>query len=371
MPTLSRMVPPHACHWLLDCLVATTTTSRAQLQERAELYESASSAKKARKLVKLLIEVEKGLNSAEAAEIASQSDPVLAAKYMKDAGLRFLPRPPPPPSVVAKPSPSEDKDGAPPTPAGGDNGDNKGDGGTPTQKKAAKAATPRSREEKPPSSSSRNPGSGRTERAAGKTAAKRRRSSSSSSSDAGRRGASTQSSSSGGGGQKRKRKTKKRGGNEGVVEAAAATEKPLEAFVVTAAGCEVRCLLMLDEQEGEGREGGRLVVAVGDALTGEALLESLIEEPAVVQLASHGLMREVAYVNRVAFQVSCRLRALVLGCVYFFSVVHIRVCLGVVCGLCAHCLRGSTECGARANACCDPGLKSRRSLEPSSLVTTQ
>ena len=80
-------------------------------------------------------------------------------------------------------------------------------------------------------------------------------------------------------------------------EADAVMGKPLEAFVVRVAGCKVRCLLMVDERE------ERLVVAVGDDLTGEALLASLFEEPAVVQLASHGLMRETAYVNWAAFQV--------------------------------------------------------------------
>ncbi|CAN0087892.1 unnamed protein product, partial [Hapterophycus canaliculatus] len=268
-----------------------------QLQEQAELYESASSAKKARRLVKLLIEVEKGLNSAEAAEIASQSDPARAARYMEDAGLRFLPEPPPPPPPPAQPSSSEGEDSPPSSRAGAENGGS-GDSSPPHEKEVAEAATsPRSRREKPPSSSSSraNPG-GRTEAAAGKTAAERRRASSA---NVGRRG-TTSNSSGGGGGRKKKRKTKKRRGSEEL-----AAGKPLEAFVVEAAGCEVRCLLMLDEKEGEGREGGRLVVAVGDALTGEALLQSLIEEPAVVQLASYGLMREVAYVNRVAFQSAC------------------------------------------------------------------
>ena len=45
--------------------------------------------------MKLLVQVERSLNSAEAAEIAAQSDPAVAARYMKDAGLRFLPEPPP------------------------------------------------------------------------------------------------------------------------------------------------------------------------------------------------------------------------------------------------------------------------------------
>ncbi|CAN0339840.1 unnamed protein product, partial [Ectocarpus sp. 8 AP-2014] len=117
-----------------------------------------------------------------------------------------------------------------------------------------------------------------------------------------------------GSGQRRKKKKKKKtrarskeGGVAGAAvagAAAAAGGEPLEAFVVNVAGCEVRCFLMLDERGGEEGEG-RLVVAVGDSLTGEALLESLFEEPAVVQLASHGLMRETAYVNRVAFQCAC------------------------------------------------------------------
>lgn len=92
----------------------------------------------------------------------------------------------------------------------------------------------------------------------------------------------------------------KKGGKEGSLGGSVSGEGPVEAFVARVGGCDVQCLLLVDEPE------ERLVVAVGDALSGEALMRSLIEEPAVVQLASHGLMRETAYVNRVAFQVCIR-----------------------------------------------------------------
>ncbi|CAN0232300.1 unnamed protein product, partial [Ectocarpus sp. 4 AP-2014] len=275
-----------------------STADIEMLTGQAELYESASSVKKANKLVRLLIEVERALNSAEAAEIASQSDPSRAAQYMKDAGLRFLPEPPPPPP------PLEEDSSANSTVAAGNQGD-KDDGAA---NESTRVSPPRRPREKS------SPG-------LSETAARRRRAAATAAAAGG--GSATGSSSSsaaaegpgvsGGGddnGQRKKKKKKKKtrrskeGGVAGAAAAgaaAAAGGEPLEAFVVTVAGCEVRCFLMLDEGGG-GEGGGRLGVAVGDSLTGEALLESLFEEPAVVQLASHGLMRETAYVNRVAFQ---------------------------------------------------------------------
>lgn len=251
--------------------------------------------KKANKLVRLLIEVERALNSAEAAEIASQSDPSLAAQYMKDAGLRFLPEPPPPP-----PPPAEEDSSTNSTVAAGTQEDNDGgaaDGSTSTRVSPA-----------------RRPGE-KSSTGLGETATRRRRAaaaagagSATGSSASGAEGPGVSGGAGGAGGQRKKKKKKRAKSKEGGVPgaaaagAAAAGGEPLEAFVVTVAGCEVRCFLMLDERGVEDGEG-RLVVAVGDSLTGEALLESLFEEPAVVQLASHGLMRETAYVNRVAFQV--------------------------------------------------------------------
>lgn len=84
-------------------------------------------------------------------------------------------------------------------------------------------------------------------------------------------------------------------------------------------GCEVQCFVMVDDKD------ERLVIAVGDALTGEALLGCLAEEPAVVQLASHGLMRETGCVNRAAFQVCvcvcvCRCRCRCLSVRVFIPV---------------------------------------------------
>ncbi|CAN0522424.1 unnamed protein product [Ectocarpus sp. 12 AP-2014] len=289
-----------------------STADIEKLTGQAELYESASSVKKANKLVRLLIEVERALNSAEAAEIASQSDPSRAAQYMKDAGLRFLPEPPPPPPPP--PPPSEEDSSANSTVAAGTPQGDK-DGGE------ANGSTRVSPPRRPREKSS----SGLDE-----TAARRRRAAAAAAAAAAGGGSATGSPSSsaaaegpgvsGGGddsGQKKKKKKKqqqkktrarsKEGGVAGAAAAgaaAAAGGEPLEAFVVTVAGCEVRCFLMLDERGGAEGEG-RLVVAVGDSLTGEALLESLFEEPAVVQLASHGLMRETAYVNRMAFQCAC------------------------------------------------------------------
>ncbi|CAM9335995.1 unnamed protein product [Ectocarpus sp. 12 AP-2014] len=286
-----------------------STADIEKLTGQAELYESASSVKKANKLVRLLIEVERALNSAEAAEIASQSDPSRAAQYMKDAGLRFLPEPPPPPPPPPPPS-EEDSSANSTVAAGTPQGDRDG--------AEANGSTIFSPPRRPRKKSS----SGLDE-----TEARRRRAAATAAAAGGGSATGSPSSSaaaegpgvSGGGddsGQREKKKKKKKkktrarskgGGVAGAAAAgaaAAAGGEPLEAFVVTVAGCEVRCFLMLDERGGE-EGGGRLVVAVGDSLTGEALLESLFEEPAVVQLASHGLMRETAYVNRVAFQCAC------------------------------------------------------------------
>lgn len=286
----------------------------SQLLEQAELYESKSSAKKARKLVKLLIEVERSLDSAEAAEIAAQSDPARAARYMKDTGLRFLPEPPPPP-----PPPTPEDINATTTAA--TSAESVVEDTASAEVTSASKVPARSRGG---SSKSNATVGGKTaaERAAAKTAAERRRPSSSAPAAADRRSAVGNDGSSGGSGSRSgaKKESKKRSKREGSVSAveedgsstavlaAAVTGEPLETFVVNVAGCEVRCLLMLEEREGEedGKgegEEGRLVVAVGDSLTGAALLQSLFEEPAVVQLASHGLMRETAYVNRAAFQV--------------------------------------------------------------------
>lgn len=270
-----------------------------QLREQAELYESKSSAKKAGKLIKLLVEVERALNSAEAAEIAAQSDPSRTAQYMKDAGLRFLPEPTPPP-----PPPAEERNATASTGASGGDADG-GEG-------VVGSAAPTTRVSRDMRSSSKTRGKAAAKAGKSSTAETRRPSSSSSSSAAAvaeRRGID------GGNGAGQKKKKKKRGrnaegggetvsrrrGGEDGSEGTVPGGEPLKAFVMTVAGCEVRCLLMLEEREGEE---GRLVVAVGDSLTGEVLLQSLFEEPAVVQLASHGLMRETAYVNRVSFQVS-------------------------------------------------------------------
>lgn len=274
-----------------------------QLLEQAELYESKSSARKAGRLVKLLVQVERSLNSAEAAEIAAQSDPSRASQYMKEAGLRFLPEPPPPPPPPQTP---EDKNA---TTTAATSDASIAQGAAPTQ--MASKVPARSRDE----SSSKTA----AQRAAAKTAVDRRRASSSASATAAA-GAERRGTSGTSGQKKKKKKTKKErnrlGGSGAAAEedgsspagATTITGEPLETFVLTVAGCEVRCLLMLEEREGDGEgegegEGDRLVVAVGDSLTGAALLQSLFEEPAVVQLASHGLMRETAYVNRAAFQV--------------------------------------------------------------------
>lgn len=226
---------PHSCpeYWHVE---------QPQIRKEAELYESKSSAKKASRLVKLLIEVERALNSAEAAEIASQFEGAVMAQYMRDAGLRFLPSPPPPPVPLPE---------------------NVTDGETVSETAGKTNKIPSASKEvafdycddtrKDQHQRLKSPG-----------------------------------------------ETESRGEGAEVVEKGGAKEgNPLEAFVLTVmGGCEVQCLVMVDDRD------KRLVVAVGDALTGEALFASLFEEPAVVHLASYGLMRETAYVNRVAFQVA-------------------------------------------------------------------
>lgn len=231
-----------------------------------------------------MIEVERALNSAEAAEIAAQSDPFRAAQYMKDAGLRFLPEPTPPP-----PPPAEDRNA---TTSTGTPGVEVG-GGEGAVGSIAPATTKASRD-KPSGSKAR----GKAAAKAAKSSAAERRGGVEGGNGAGQKKKKTKGRGKAGG--EGNHVSRRRGGEDGRGGSASSGE-PLEAFVVTVAGCEVRCLLMLEEREGEE---GRLVVAVGDSLTGETLLQSLFEEPAVVQLASHGLMRETAYVNRVAFQVS-------------------------------------------------------------------
>ncbi|CAM9383434.1 unnamed protein product [Laminaria digitata] len=270
----------------------TSTDDIWTVRGQADLYESKSSAKKASRLVKLLIEVEKALNSAEVAEIASSFDPTTTARYMEDAGLRLLPSPPPPPSPEALLSPPEDAS----------DDDNKN--ASVAEKRAATAtatatatpkASPRPSEKKnrrrrPPGGGGR--GGGREGGEGGQKVG------SAGSVKADGRGELDQTDVGGlGGTAGGLTATAAAAGAE--AEPAAAMGKPLEAFVVGVAGCEVRCLLMVDERE------RRLVVAVGDNLTGEALLGCLFQEPAVVQLASHGLMRETAYVNWAAFQAAC------------------------------------------------------------------
>ena len=258
-----------------------------QIREEAELYESKASAKKAAKLVELLVEVESALNAAEAAEIASQFDGAVMARYMRDAGLRFLPSSPLPRQEGIENTDSEafpeaigvDREGTTKTPHASGVSD------------GARAADRQGR--KRGSKSARTPV---------RTA---RRSSRSKEGDPDDGGSSARDEQEEQQRTKISREPQPRGeradpedkGKE-QEERDAGEEKPLEVFVnVVAAGCNVQCLVMVDDRD------ERLVVAVGDALTGEALLRSLFEEPAVVQLSSHGLMRETAYVNRAAFQV--------------------------------------------------------------------
>lgn len=279
---LSVGLPLHLlclCACTLICL--SLRLDHEQLRDQAQLYESAASAKKAGKLVKLLIEVEKALNSAEAAEIAAQFDPAVTARYMSDAGLRFLPTPPPPPPPPPRENVTDDKTNTTSTEetrGGTDIGVKKSTGNSVPNggKDANGTKLPRGAASKKETDKGK-----RRSRSSKASPRKGSRSDKSSKGERVRDG--------GAGGQT----LSELGGEEDEDEVGA----PLGEFIVGVAGCEVQCLLMVDERE------GRLVVAVGDALTGEALMGSLIEEPEMVQLASHGLMRETAYVNRAAFQV--------------------------------------------------------------------
>lgn len=266
------------CVCTLICL--SLRLDHEQLRDQAQLYESATSAKKAGKLVKLLIEVEKALNSAEAAEIAAQFDPAVTARYMNDAGLRFLPTPPPPPPPPRE-NVTDDKTNTTSTEEireGTDIGVKKSTGtGVPNGGKGANGTKLPRR------------GASKNESEKGKRRPRSSKASPRKGSRSDRRSKGERVRDDGAGGQT----LSGLGGEEDEDEVGA----PLGEFIVGVAGCEVQCLLMVDERE------GRLVVAVGDALTGEALMGSLIEEPEMVQLASHGLMRETAYVNRAAFQV--------------------------------------------------------------------
>lgn len=281
-----RFLPPFAlsvCVCVHARLSLSLRLDHEQLRDRAQLYESATSAKKAGKLVKLLIEVEKALNSAEAAEIAAQFDPAVTASYMDDAGLRLLPTPPPPPPPPRE-NVTDDKTNttsAEETRVGTDIGvkrstsnslpkGGKGANGTKLPRgTASKKETDKDKRHSRSSKASTRKGSRSDRRSKGERVRDD--------------GAGGQMLSGLGGGE-----------DESAQDEVGA---PLGEFIVRVAGCEVQCLLMVDDRE------GRLVVAVGDALTGEALMGSLIEEPEMVQLASHGLMRETAYVNRAAFQV--------------------------------------------------------------------
>lgn len=304
--------------------------------------------------MKLLIQVEKALNSAEAAEIASSFDPATTARYMEDAGLRFLPSPPPPPPPVPEALSSHDKDGL-----GGSNpsfeesetggagdvgggnshetklqgrggevgGGGGGGGGIKVGAKGGDATVAERRRAAAPATTKASSGPNTN----GKSRHRRR------SKGGGGRGGGTGGGEGEGAGKSSSgveadgiTELGQQTGEEGeagrlagvasnLADAAAGAEEvtgePVEAFVIRVGGCKVRCLIMVDERE------ERLVVAVGDALTGEALLGSLFEEPAAVQLASHGLMRETAYVNWAAFQVRL-----------FFS-VHVEAIEAGVCRL--------------------------------------
>lgn len=244
-----------------------------------------------------MIEVEKALNSAEAAEIAAQFDPAVTASYMKDAGLRFLPTPPPPPPPPPPPreNSTDDKNNTTSTESGGetDIGISKSTGnGAP---KGVKGTTNGTKLPRRTASSKKETDTGK----------RRSRSSKTSPRKGSRNGRKSHREEVGDDDDSAGAQALVRLEGEGDDEVGrdnGAAGEPLEEFIVEVAGCEVQCLLMVDERE------KRLVVAVGDALSGEALMGSLFEEPATLQLASHGLMRETAYVNRAAFQVRMFLR---------------------------------------------------------------
>lgn len=297
--------------------------------------------------MRLLIEVEKALNSAEAAEIAAQWDPVVMAQYMEDAGLRFLPEPTPVDPTAAGPTraqnASSDSDGEKGTSndSRGSSRSARGEGVEARRRRSGKTG----RKRRATASKQSNDGSGgrskdelgERHRPAASGSSKRRSSTSVSPSSPSRhrdssRGAGAEPrgknttggdskhrngpEGSSGKGRKPKRlaRAPEASPNDGEPEEVSregrkldggASGNPLEAFVVpvegAGEGAAVQCLPMVDERD------RRLVLAVGDALTGEALLRSLIEKPAVLQLAAHGLVQETAYVNRAAFQVGVSL----------------------------------------------------------------
>ncbi|CAM9791700.1 unnamed protein product, partial [Discosporangium mesarthrocarpum] len=228
----------------------TRTSDIEKLKQDAALYESASRLKEVRKLVGFLVEVEKGLNSAEIAEIAAETDEV-ARKFMENALLSPLPYPPPElkretgnvtaaegnwTSSTGHESSTEDSNGR----LGAmDGGDSEPDGDNSTDPPAANTVS------------------------------------------TGDRGVVEEQD--------------RAGGNEGE------GGKLIDRFAVELSGCKVQCSLMVD-----GRDE-RLVVGVGDDLNGAALLGILFEEPMAVQLASHGLMRETIFVNRGAFETACKM----------------------------------------------------------------
>lgn len=257
-----------------------------QLHQQANLYESASSAKKVRKFTKLLVEVEKALNSAEVAEIASQFDRDVMAQYMKDAELRLLPTPPAPPATNL------------------------------TDSNNATLETPQGENEDSDASDRVQAVFSNLESSGSDALEPRRSSISTKELRRGKRKTRTRDGNGGREGDTAEdavpRKISRRNPRDKAMPKSEGcgtpTEGSVHAFVVTVKECEVQCLLMVDERE------GRLLLAIGDALSGEVLLDSLLEEPAVVQLASHGLMRETAYVNRAAFQVR--------RCTYFARVVR-------------------------------------------------
>lgn len=313
---------------------------REKLQQESELYESEIVAEKADQLAILLSQVEKALNSAEIAEIAVQWDPAIMAQYMKDAGLRFLPKPDPEPatkpgtgaenvnSTENVPSGSsssssstvdDDREKPPRRPDALDKAPSNGKWrpGRSSRKEHARA-TPDRPGPSPRAAISRKskrrqvsplsgdaPAATREEGQAKATrSSKRRRSTGEGYSEKRKSGPSAgprkQSSK---GGKSRKdgdRNSQHTEGEEDEPGAFPRTEL-VEAFLVPVEGAgegvEVQCLMMVDDRD------ERLLLAVGDNLTGEALIGSLSAEPAIIQLASHGLVRETAYVNAAAFQV--------------------------------------------------------------------
>lgn len=249
--------------------------------------------------MKLLVQVEAALNSAEAAEIAAQWDPAVAARYMEEAGLRMLPEPPPPlpteggisstnGSVSSVPEDIVAKDqitGS--TRAYGTDGEVSVSENVKERKTGGKIGAAGGIRKATEKGNRR----GARRSAAGVATAMEGREGVEGDGKTRKRDGGSNRKRKGGGDKGKVKGSSSLGGAEGVGE-------PLEPFIARVlGGCEVQCLLMVDECD------ERLVVAVGDALTGEALLGCLFEEPAVVQLASHGLMQETACVNRAAFQV--------------------------------------------------------------------